>query len=157
LVPESCHPYKAEHGQCSDSCKFDKMTFPYKVDSFSYLGGAYGLSDEISMMKELMNNGPFVVSIEPDYNFMYYKSGIYNSDTFTNWFTNKTQVPEWRKVDHSVLLVGWGVEEKTNHKFWLIQNSWGSDWGENGFVRLRRGVDELNVESMAEVATVIRK
>jgi cathepsin C len=34
------------------------------------------------------------------------------------------------KVDHSVLCYGWG--EENGQKYWLLQNSWGKDWGENG-------------------------
>jgi cathepsin C len=154
LVPESCHPYKAEIGKCSDSCDTNKLDFPYTVENYSYLGGAYGRSNELLMMEELYKNGPFVVSIEPDYNFVYYKSGIYSGVKDDTWIkTGVLTPPEWRKVDHSVLLVGWGYDEKLKEKYWLIQNSWGSNWGDEGFFKIKRGTDELHVESMAEVAT----
>jgi len=45
---------------------------------------------------------------------------------------------------------GWGTEN--GEKFWYIQNSWGPKWGENGRMRIRRGVDECAIESMAEAA-----
>ena len=38
-------------------------------------------------------------------------------------------------VDHSVLLVGLNLEEK----YWLVQNWWGEDWGEDGFIKLEIG------------------
>ena len=44
------------------------------------------------------------------------------------------------KQDHAITVVGYGTEEETGEDFWLIKNSWGSDWGEAGFIRLRRGV-----------------
>ena len=48
------------------------------------------------------------------------------------------------------MLVGWGEED--GQKFWKLLNSWGDDWGEKGFFRIRRGSDECAVESMAEAA-----
>jgi len=62
---------------------------------------------------------------------------------------------EWEKVDHSVLLVGWGVDQATGEKFWLVQNTWGSQWGENGYFRIRRGTDESAIESTCEAGTPI--
>jgi len=41
------------------------------------------------------------------------------------------------KINHAIVVVGYGTDEGTD--FWLIKNSWGEDWGEKGFARLRRG------------------
>ena len=62
------------------------------------------------MMKELHTAGPFVVSFDVDYEFMVYKSGIYHAIQEEDWVRNGQEKPEWRAVSHSVLLVGWGVE-----------------------------------------------
>jgi cathepsin C len=106
------------------------------------------------MMEELYNNGPFVVSFEPEYDFILYKSGIYHK-VENNLVTPPGDKPEWEKVDHSVLIVGWGEDELTREKFWLVQNTWGPDWGESGFFRIRRGIDESAIESICEVGTPI--
>merc|ERR1711957_982952 len=37
-------------------------------------------------------------------------------------------------------------------KFWIIQNTWGESWGENGFFRMKRGKDEFGIESICEAA-----
>ena len=70
-------------------------------------------------------------------------------------------VAPWRKTSHSVLLVGWG-ESKGGERdgiggggggpYWIARNSWGDDWGEDGYFRIRRGTDECGVESMAVTA-----
>ena len=52
-------------------------------------------------------------------------------------------------TNHAVLLVGYGADKTTGEKFWTIKNSWGTEWGEEGYFRIRRGVDECAVESIA--------
>jgi cathepsin C len=100
-------------------------------------------------MKEVYKNGPIVVSFEPDYLFMHYNTGIYYSVGDT-WLTRKENKPIWTKVDHSVVLVGWGFDEESQTKYWLLQNSWGDRWGENGFFKMVRGIDHLGIESICE-------
>lgn len=78
-----------------------------------------------------------------------YKSGVYHS-TNNNWLEMNEKRPEWEKVDHSVLCVGWGEEH--GMKYWLLKNTWGPEWGENGYFKMRRGVDESAIESLAEAA-----
>jgi hypothetical protein len=64
-----------------------------------------------------------------------YKNGIVTEDFL------KCSSPT-REVNHGVLLVGYGTVQKTDrvrgfcHEFWIIRNSWGANWGEEGFFRL---------------------
>merc|ERR1719399_161147 len=85
---------------------------------------------------------------------MFYSDGIYESaDTEKKaaaWFASR---PEWERVDHAVLAVGWGEED--GKKYWKLQNSWGEDWGEDGFFRMMRGTDESGIESIAVAADVV--
>lgn len=52
-------------------------------------------------------------------------------------------------MNHAVLLVGYGVDNQTEEKYWIVKNSWGENWGENGYFRIRRGTDECGIESLA--------
>ena len=57
--------------------------------------------------------------------------------------------------DHAVLIVGFGKDAKTNLDYWLIKNSWGSSWGEGGYLRLQRGTNECNLLSQPVIPTVL--
>lgn len=46
---------------------------------------------------------------------------------------------------HAVKIIGWG--EENNVPYWLVANSWNSDWGENGYFRIKRGNNECMFES----------
>ncbi|CAD7957627.1 unnamed protein product [Amoebophrya sp. A120] len=127
-----------------------------KVHHWNYIGGYYGNCNVVGMMQDLYKFGPLAVALEPGMDFMYYRSGVYKSQPI------KTDQP-WVKVDHAVLLIGWGEEPASKETalakkparpqpFWTIQNSWGSSWGENGNIRIARGENESGVEFQAVAA-----
>merc|ERR1712168_1351633 len=74
------------------------------------------------MKEALFHNGPVAVAVNN--NWWDYKSGILPHNFCT------------KNVDHAVVVVGYGEED--GKKFWTIRNSWGPDWGENGYIRLQR-------------------
>lgn len=79
-----------------------------------------------AMLKlELLINGPLVACFTIYDEFLHYKSGIYQFRTSA--LTNEL-------YGHCVKLVGWG--EENNTPYWIYLNSWGRDWGENGFFRV---------------------
>jgi len=51
-------------------------------------------------------------------------------------------------IDHAMTLVGYGTDAATNVDYWLVQNSYGPKWGEEGYIRIRRGKNEANCEAI---------
>jgi len=147
LVPEHCAPFTDDPGACQALEDCDLGDRRYRAVNHRYVGGFYGGSDHEQIKQELVTNGPLVLSFEPKEDFMYYQSGLYRSGL------NKIH-QEWEQVDHAVLLIGLGSEGGQPH--WVMQNSWGTPWGEDGFFRMARGIDESGCESIAVAADVVQ-
>merc|ERR1719335_120798 len=95
-----------------------------------------------------------VLSFEPADDFMFYSDGIYSSPSNKKLIKTEREAQPWERVDHAVLVVGWGEED--GKKYWRIQNSWGEDWGEDGFFRMIRDENESGIESIPEAADVVQ-
>eukprot|EP00359_Climacostomum_virens_P003150 CAMPEP_0204917340 /NCGR_PEP_ID=MMETSP1397-20131031/14927_1 /ASSEMBLY_ACC=CAM_ASM_000891 /TAXON_ID=49980 /ORGANISM="Climacostomum Climacostomum virens, Strain Stock W-24" /LENGTH=525 /DNA_ID=CAMNT_0052090137 /DNA_START=604 /DNA_END=2179 /DNA_ORIENTATION=+ len=156
IVPQHCLPYKEKDAPCVLQCDQDSLRQKVTVSDFYYIGGFYGASDEENMMKEIRARGPVIANFEPPYDFSYYQSGIYQRVSQRKETEGPSEIDmrdvnvAWEKVDHSVLITGWGVEDGV--KYWRVLNSWGQRWGEDGYFRIRRGTDECAIESMGEAA-----
>ena len=80
---------------------------------------------------EALQDGPIAVAINASLkSFMLYKGGVYDDP---DCLQNRVY-----SLDHEVLLVGYG-ETDDNTPYWIVKNSWGSKWGEDGYIRMRRG------------------
>jgi len=152
LLPASCAPYNTS-GTCHSSCDPKTLKKRYHATNHHLVGGFYGNSSSVPMMLELYNNGPLVVSFEPSDDFMMYSGGIFTQLEMSVPAPLLKSHSEWEKVDHAVLLVGWG--EEFGQKYWLVQNSWNTDWGEAGFFRIARDINDSGIESQAEGAEVV--
>ncbi|XP_036910988.1 tubulointerstitial nephritis antigen isoform X2 [Sturnira hondurensis] len=104
-------------------------------------------SKETEIMKEIIHNGPVQAIMQVHEDFFHYKSGIYRHVTSTNEESEKH-----RKLrTHAVKLTGWGTlrgAQGRKEKFWIAANSWGKSWGENGYFRILRGVNESDIEKL---------
>lgn len=115
------------------------------VSKYRYVGGYYGACNEELMKLSLVQSGPLSVSFEVYPDFMHYSGGVYSrsEDGLLKKFD------PFELTNHAVLLVGYGTDQKSKEKFWVVKNSWGTQWGESGYFRIRRGTDECGIESIA--------
>ena len=82
-----------------------------------------------SALKNAVAINPVSVAIQANKrSFQMYKYGIY--DDFECGF----------ELDHGVLVIGYGYDDESDMKYWLIKNSWGDQWGENGYIRMKRDI-----------------
>ncbi|KAG1652911.1 Dipeptidyl peptidase 1 [Nymphon striatum] len=140
VVSEKCFHYKGHDTKCLEK---KKNCTRYYVSDYNYVGGYYGATNEIAMKAALVKNGPIAVSFEVTPDFMTYRSGIYHE--------NNPNPKGFQATNHAVLAVGYGVDKATGTNYWIIKNSWGKTWGENGFFRIRRGKDDLHIESCSRL------
>ncbi|CAH8542537.1 unnamed protein product [Schistosoma intercalatum] len=142
FVSERCDPYT---GKDTKKCNVSKSCTRYYTTDYSYIGGYYGATNEKLMQLELVSNGPFPIGFEVYDDFQFYKEGIYHHTTVQN---DQYNFNPFELTNHAVLLVGYGVDKLSGEPYWKVKNSWGAEWGEQGYFRIRRGTDECGIESL---------
>jgi cathepsin H len=126
ISTETAYPYNAADNLCS----VDRSTFALGVSgSFNITEG-----DEVSLKTALFEHGPVSIAFEVVDGFRDYLSGVYSSDVCLNSTAD---------VNHAVVAVGYGSENGTD--YWIVKNSWGADWGDEGFFKISRGVNMCGV------------
>jgi cathepsin B len=123
VVSEMCMPYKGWDVDCENKCAEEE---PLK------LSGKCIVQGEEAVKKEVFNNGPVTVPVKITDELLVYKSGIFQP-TRTALALTEPKRKQMKKVV-VVKIMGWGMEDDT--KYWLVENSWGKEWGENGFARI---------------------
>lgn len=102
-----------------------------------------GYKDVIHSEKGLMsalNLGPVSIAIEADQSgFQFYSGGVFSGLC-------------GKRLDHGVLMVGYGTD--AGKDYWVVKNSWGESWGDNGYIKLVRGKDECGVQDSASYPTI---
>eukprot|EP01129_Flabellula_baltica_P000434 TRINITY_DN10447_c0_g1_i1.p1 TRINITY_DN10447_c0_g1~~TRINITY_DN10447_c0_g1_i1.p1 ORF type:complete len:369 (+),score=85.14 TRINITY_DN10447_c0_g1_i1:17-1123(+) len=134
LPTESEYPYTGMDGSCQMSGK--KLYAAPK--SYTCLSGPdqqAGPADEkVLMPTTLMKNGPLSIALNAGM-MQFYFGGVMDP-FFPNFECSGDS------LDHAVLIVGWGIEHSNlwgKLPYWIVKNSWGASWGEEGYVRMYRG------------------
>lgn len=138
LCTEDSYPYKAHDEKCrEDTCTTGAtctgcVTLPSK--------------NETALKIAVGSIGPISVGIDASEEaFQLYKKGVYDPK-----HCSKTQ------LDHGVLAVGYGTEDGKD--YWLVKNSWGTDWGMKGYIMMARNKhDECGIATDASYPTGVGK
>lgn len=142
IPDDTCQQYKAVDDECSaenicrncspwgESNCFAQNHTTYHIEEYGTVVGA------VNMQKEIYARGPIACGIDAG-PLEKYTGGIID---------NKSGAKE---IDHIVSVVGWGEEPQSDGSslpYWIVRNSWGQYWGEMGYFRIIRGVDNLGIE-----------
>jgi len=128
LASEESYPYTARDGTCQS------------VSSVSTIGGYRDVQQgsEDALMT-ILNQQPVSIAIEADQSsFQMYRSGVFTG-------------PCGQQLDHGVLLVGSGTDGGLD--YWRVKNSWGTSWGDQGYIRIVRGQNMCGLANMASYPT----
>jgi cathepsin L len=113
---EADYPYKGRDGTCEDSKHAPKIGITGKVE--------LPTNNYTSLMHALVTAGPIAISVDASWGA--YEGGVF-SDPKAGIHTN---------IDHAVQLVGYG--SMSGKDYWLVRNSWGASWGEQGYIKIER-------------------
>jgi cathepsin X len=138
---KSCNPID-KCRQCDDDNNICKARITYKKWQISSHGLVNGT---LAMMNEIYRNGPIACAVAEVPDLMHYKGGIIHDKT------GRTS------LDHAISIVGWGESAEDGTKYWIVRNQWGTWWGENGYARIIRGINNIGIESDCAWAIPITK
>ncbi|KAH8335685.1 hypothetical protein KR074_009265 [Drosophila pseudoananassae] len=118
IATEGSYSYEAKQKQC----RLDNVTLAATDSGFVQLG----MGNETQLAIAVATVGPIAASLDSSSKlFHFYKGGIYDNPLCSD-----------THLIHAALVVGYGSENGKD--YWLVKNSWGDDWGEKGYIRMRR-------------------
>ncbi len=122
---EEYFPYVAWDVACG--CPYPK---PYKIEDWAYVGPSYGMASVTDMKLAIMEYGPISVGVAANGAMQSYGGGIFNG------------CDEEYEINHAVVLVGWD-DNQASDGIWIMRNSWGQWWGEDGYMRMPYGCSRI--------------
>lgn len=102
-------------------------------------------TNETDIKTSVYELGPLSVLMDAT-GLQHYKSGIWDPKDGSVFGCSNTD------LDHAVLIVGYGTQNNTD--YWLVKNSWGEKWGENGYFKIIRGVGECGINTAVTTSCI---
>lgn len=119
------YPYISEDGN-NYTCIINNTKTNIQICNYQIID-----SNETDMEKYVYEYGPISVYIDSS-SWQSYEQGI---------LTNCTSV----QLNHAAVIIGF--DNTNNPPYWIIKNSWGTDWGENGYIRIEKGTNQCLITS----------
>ncbi|XP_063906827.1 procathepsin L-like isoform X1 [Zophobas morio] len=116
IMSESAYPYEGAAG----ACRFDPSQSVTSISGYVDVD----FMSEVGLADAVANIGPIAAAIDATEALQFYYGGVFFDETCN---INESD------LDHGVLVVGYGRE--LQYDYWIVKNSWGVDWGENGFYK----------------------
>lgn len=128
----SCEGEGGKTPKCVHKCRAGYK--PTYDEDKHYGSKSYSIGQKpVEIQKEIFTNGPVEAAFTVFEDLIMYKDGVYQ------------HVHGKALGGHAIRILGWGVDNGT--PYWLIANSWNTDWGNNGFFKILRGQDHCGIES----------
>jgi len=125
ITTETHYPYQGVTGTCQEG----KISPVVKNSGYVQLP----VNDYTALMTAVATKGPIAISVAAGgLGWQVYGGGVYSDSGAIHPFLCNFD------MDHAVQLVGYGTDASSNKMFWLVRNSWGSGWGEKGYIRIER-------------------
>jgi C1A family cysteine protease len=97
-----------------------------------------------NMANTLYANSPLAVLIDASSkSFQSYSSGVYYDPSCSQ-----------STINHAVLAVGYDMSGSSSQQYWIVKNSWGTGWGDRGYIKMRSGVNQCNIERYVDYPVV---
>ena len=117
-VYESDFPYTATDAACGGP-----YTYHETIASWTYVGNSRSVPTTAAIKQAILDHGPVSAGVCVNNTFKAYTGGVFSPTTYC--FT----------INHGIVLVGWDDSVGA----WILRNSWGADWGEDGYMRIAYG------------------
>ncbi len=118
---ETMDPYRAANTSCRSL-----SSLPYRAMNWGYVTIKHEIPSIAEIKAAVSTYGPLAVAVRATPSFQAYTGGLFEDD-------------DTGKINHGVLLVGWSDSMRA----WLIKNSWGTLWGQNGYMWIRYGTNKI--------------
>lgn len=118
---ESCYPYVAYKQSCQSGC-----TKYYPMTAWYYVGSSSGVPSTSAIKQAIYDHGPVAAAVYATSALQNYTGGIFD-------------YCQSGSVNHAIALVGWN----DSSGYWIMKNSWGTGWGESGYMRISYGCNQI--------------